>query len=188
VSTFRTVASSHHYRGFSSVRVDVLHGPAGTFTREVVEHPDAVAVVALDDALRVALVLQYRHPLGAALLELPAGTLDIAGEDTIAAAHRELAEEVGLAAEELVPLGVVWNSAGWSDERTHLFLARRTAPTSRPAGFEAVDEEADMTVLWRPLDDLVRAALTGELTDAKTVVGVLRADAVIRRGRADASG
>jgi ADP-ribose pyrophosphatase len=186
VSAFRTVASSHRYLGFSSVRVDVLQGPDGEFSREVVEHPDAVAVVALDDAQQVALVLQYRHPLGTSLLELPAGTLDVPGEDPVAAAHRELAEEVGLACERLVALGTVWNSAGWSDERTHLFLAIATRPTSRPEGFEAVDEEAAMTVAWRPLVDLVKDALEGVLTDAKTVVGVLRADAALRRGPVDA--
>jgi ADP-ribose pyrophosphatase len=185
VSTFRTVTSTHHYRGFSSVRVDVLHGPDGAFSREVVEHPDAVAVVAMDEDLRVALVLQYRHPLGASLLELPAGTLDVPGEEPVEAAHRELAEEVGLRAAELVPLGTVWNSAGWSDERTHLFLATRTAATSRPEGFRAADEEAEMSVVWRPLDELVQEALTGTLTDAKTVVGVLRASALLRGGRSD---
>jgi 8-oxo-dGDP phosphatase len=186
LSAFRIVASSHRYLGFSSVRVDVLRGPDGEFSREVVEHPDAVAVVALDDARQVALVLQYRHPLGTSLLELPAGTLDVPGEDPVAAAHRELAEEVGLASDRLVPLGTVWNSAGWSDERTHLFLAVVTSPTSRPEGFEAVDEEAVMTIVWRPLDDLVQDALDGAITDAKTVVGVLRADAALRSGASDA--
>ena len=186
MSVFQTITSSHHYRGFSSVRIDLLRGPDGEFSREVVEHPDAVAVVALDDADRVALVLQYRHPLGEPLLEIPAGTLDVPDEDPVEAAHRELAEEVGLASDDLVALGTVWNSAGWSDERTHLFLARRTFPTSRPDGFEAVDEEAVMSVVWLPLDDLVRDALGGDLTDAKTVVGVLRASAALRGGPVDA--
>ena len=131
---------------------------------------------------RVALVRQYRHPLGTELLELPAGTLDVAGESPEDAAHRELAEEVGLATDDLIALGGLWNSAGWSDERTELFLARRTRPAPAPAGFAAADEEAVMTVEWRPLDALVRAALDGELEDAKTVVGVLRARAVLDAG------
>jgi 8-oxo-dGDP phosphatase len=182
VSTFRTVASTPRYQGFSAVRVDVVEGPSGRFTREIVEHPDAIAIVALDDAGRVALVRQYRHPLGTELLELPAGTLDVAGESPEDAAHRELAEEVGLATDDLIALGGLWNSAGWSDERTELFLARRTRPAPAPAGFAAADEEAVMTVEWRPLDALVRAALDGELEDAKTVVGVLRARAVLDAG------
>jgi len=185
VTTFRTVASSHHYRGFSSVRIDVLEGPDGRFEREVVEHPDAVAVVALDDQQQVALVRQYRHPLGESLLEIPAGTLDVAGEAAVAAAHRELAEEVGLRSDELLPMGTIWNSAGWSDERTHLFLALRTHPAPRPDGFRPSDEEAVMSVLWQPLGELVRAAVDGTLTDAKTTVGVLRAAAMLGTGPVD---
>jgi 8-oxo-dGTP pyrophosphatase MutT (NUDIX family) len=186
VNVFRTIASSHAYRGFSSVRRDILEGPKGRFTREVVEHPDAVAIVALDDRHRVALVRQYRHPLGMELLEIPAGTLDVDGESPTEAAHRELAEEVGLATDALVPLGSLWNSAGWSDERTDIFLARRTRPVAAPAGYQAADEEAHMTIEWLPLDELVRAALDGGIEDAKTVVGVLRARAVLEAGHADA--
>lgn len=186
MNVFRTVRSRHEYRGFSSVRVDELEGPGGTFTREVVEHPDAVAVVALDGAGRVALVRQYRHPLGEALLELPAGTLDVTGETPLEAAHRELAEEVGLAADTLEPIGRIWNSAGWSDERTHLFLAATTRPAPRPVGFTAEDEEAEMAVEWHPLDALVAAALTGSIEDAKTAVGVLRARAALEADAGDA--
>lgn len=179
MSTFRTVASRHVYRGFSSVRIDELEGPEGRFTREVVEHPDAVAIVALDDDGRVALVRQYRHPLGRSLLELPAGTLDVAGEAPEAAAHRELAEEVGLATDTLLPLGALWNSAGWSDERTLLFLAPSTRPTSAPAGFLPEGEEAAMSVEWCSLDALVDDVRSGAIEDAKTAVGVVRAAALL---------
>ena len=185
---FRTVASHHEFRGFSSVRVDVVEGPDGTFTREIVEHPDAVAIVALDEERRIALVRQFRQPLGDELLELPAGTLDVAGETPLEAAHRELAEEVGLAAADLIPLGRIWNSAGWSDERTTLFLAPATRPTLRPAGFAAEDEEAVMRIEWWPLDALVEAVLDGRIEDAKTVVGVLRARAALDAGVSDAAG
>ena len=177
MTPFATRTSRIVHRGFSTVRIDELDGPDGPFTREVVEHPDAVAIVALDDAGRVATVRQYRHPLGRELLELPAGTLDVAGETPIAAAHRELAEEVGLATDELVALGAMWNSAGWSDERTLLFLAARTRPAPSPDGFVATDEEAVMAVEWHALDDLLTAARAGEVEDAKTAVGVLRAAA-----------
>lgn len=177
MTPFATRTSRIVHRGFSTVRIDELDGPDGPFTREVVEHPDAVAIVALDDAGRVATVRQYRHPLGRELLELPAGTLDVAGETPLAAAHRELAEEVGLATDELVPLGAMWNSAGWSDERTLLFLAARTRPAPSPDGFVAADEEAVMAVEWHDLADLLAAARAGEVEDAKTAVGVLRAAA-----------
>ena len=182
MSAFHTVASQHAYRGFSSVRLDVLRGPDGEFTREVVEHPDAVAVVAVDDQGRVALVRQHRQPLGADLLEIPAGTLDVDGEEPEGAAHRELAEETGLAAGTLVGLGAMWNSAGWSDERTTLYLATDLREAERPEGFAPSDEEAVMVVEWEPLGVLVAAALDGTLEDAKTVVGVLRAHAALREG------
>jgi 8-oxo-dGDP phosphatase len=186
VSDFGTVASRHEYLGFSSVRIDVVAGPRGQFTREVVEHPDAVAIVALDHEGRVALVRQYRHPLGHELLEIPAGTLDVDGESAEAAAHRELAEEVGLAADRLVPLGRIWNSAGWSDERTMLFLAPTTRHVPRPEGFTAEDEEATMGLEWWPLDELVAAVLRGDIEDAKTAIGVLRAHAALDAGAGDA--
>ena len=179
MSRFRAVSSRHGYRGFSSVRIDELEGPTGTFTREVVEHPDAVAVVAVDADRRVAFVRQYRHPLATTLLELPAGTLDVAGESPVEAAHRELAEEVGLASDRLVALGSIWNSAGWSDERTHLFLALDVRPAPSPEGFVPEDEEAEMSVEWHPLAAMVAASCDGSIEDAKTVIGLLRADAVL---------
>lgn len=188
MTPFTTRSSRVAHRGFSTVRVDELDGPDGPFTREVVEHPDAVAIVALDAEGRVATVRQYRHPLGRDLLELPAGTLDVAGEAPDAAAHRELAEEVGLATDELIPLGGMWNSAGWSDERTLLYLAPRTRPAAAPKGFVAADEEAVMAVEWHPLADLVAAARSGELEDAKTAVGVVRAAARLTAGEAQEAG
>ena len=186
MSVFRTVSTEHRYRGFSSVRVDTVEGPGGRFTREVVEHPDAVAVVALDGERRVALVRQFRQPLGHDILEIPAGTLDVAGESPAEAAHRELAEEVGLAADVLVPLGRICNSAGWSDEVTTLFLAPSTRPAERPDGFTLEDEEATMTVEWWPLEELVVDVLRGAIEDAKTAVAVLRARAALDAGASDA--
>lgn len=183
--SFRTVRSEHRYRGFSSVRVDTIEGPSGRFDREVVEHADAVAIVALDPEGLVALVRQHRQPLGHDLLEIPAGTLDVEGESPIEAARRELAEEVGLSAEALIPLGRMYNSAGWSDETTMLYLAPVTRPIERPRGFALRDEEAAMTVEWRTLDELVTAALDGTLTDAKSIVGVLRARSALEVNASD---
>ena len=182
---FRVTASRHLLHARSSVRLDTLAGPDGTpFDREVVEHDDAVAVVAVDDDGRVALVRQYRHPTAGHLLEIPAGTLDVPGETVEDAARRELAEEAGLAAASLRPLGRVWNSAGWSDEATTLLLATGLRPVAAPAGYEPRAEEAAMEVIWRPLDGLVAEALDGRLADAKTVVGLLRAAAVLGVGAA----
>lgn len=179
---FPVVASRVLLRARSTVRIDTLADPTGgSFEREVVAHDDAVAMVAVDAEGRVALVRQYRHPTGSDLLEIPAGTLDLPGEPPEEAARRELAEEVGLAAGSLRDLGRVWNSAGWSDEATTLFLATDLRPAPPPPGFAASEEEAEMVVVWRPLDELVAAALDGALTDAKTVIGVLRAAAALGR-------
>ena len=162
----------------SSVRVDTLAEADGTtFEREIVEHADAVAIVAVDAEARVALVEQYRHATGGRLLEIPAGTLDVPGEAPAAAAARELAEEAGLAAGRWTPLGRVWNSAGWSDEATTLYLATELRPVPPPAGYVPRAEEAAMDVVWRRLEELVADAVDGTLTDAKTVVGLLRAAA-----------
>ena len=177
---FRLLASRSLLRARSSVRIDTLVGADGaSFDREVVEHDDAVGIVAVDDRGRVAILEQYRHPTSGHLLEIPAGTLDVPGEAADVAARRELAEEAGLAAAELRPLGRIWNSAGWSDEGTTLFLATDLAPAPAPPGFVPRAEEAAMRLHWRSLTELVAQALTGELTDAKTVVGVLRAAAVL---------
>jgi 8-oxo-dGDP phosphatase len=170
------VASRRAYTGFSSVRLDDLVGPGGAvFQREVVEHPDAVAVIAVHDDQRVVLVRQYRHPLRGPLLELPAGTLDVEGESPLDAARRELAEEVGLAADRWQPLGGLWNSAGWSDERTWLFLATGLRPVGRPDGFEAEGEEAELEVELIAVAELLGMCADGRIEDAKTIVGVLRA-------------
>jgi 8-oxo-dGTP pyrophosphatase MutT (NUDIX family) len=173
---YEVVTSRRAYSGFSSVRIDGLVGPGGErFEREVVEHPDAVAVVAIDDERRVVLVRQYRHPLRTSLLELPAGTLDVDGESALDAARRELAEEVGLAAGHWQALGALWNSAGWSDERTWLFLATGVEAVARPHGFVAEGEEADLAIERIALDELLGMCADGRVDDAKTVVGVLRA-------------
>jgi 8-oxo-dGTP pyrophosphatase MutT (NUDIX family) len=175
---YDVVASRRLYAGRSSVRVDDLVGPGGAaFQREVVEHQDAVAVVAVDDEARVVLVRQYRHPLRTTLLELPAGTLDVAGESVHAAAIRELAEEVGLVARRWLPLGSLWNSAGWSDERTWLYLATDLQAGGPPEGFEPIEEEADLRIERIAFSELLSMCIDGRIEDAKTIVGVLRASA-----------
>jgi 8-oxo-dGTP pyrophosphatase MutT (NUDIX family) len=182
-TAFARVASRTVYRGRSTIRIETIRDASGTtFEREIVAHADAVAMVAVDAEDRVALVRQYRHAVAGDLLEIPAGTLDVPGEAPEEAARRELAEEAGLASAHLVPLGRVWNSAGWCDEGTILFLATDLTAVPPPEGYAPRAEEAAMTVEWHPLDALHRAALDGTLTDAKTVIGVLRAVAVLRAG------
>ncbi|MFZ9913950.1 MAG: NUDIX domain-containing protein, partial [Phycisphaerales bacterium] len=120
--------------------------------REIVGHDDAVAVVAVTDDGDVLLVRQHRQAVGGEVTELPAGTLDVAGEDVLSAAARELAEETGLSAARLEVLTSFWTSVGWTDERVHVVLARDLRPTSAD-GFVAEHEEAHLTVERLPFDE-----------------------------------
>lgn len=153
----------------------------GEADREVVRHPGAVAVLALDEQEHVVLVNQYRHPVGRRLEELPAGVLDVDGESALAAAQRELAEEAGLTAARWHVLLDLLTSPGMSDEAIRVFLARGLAEHSAN-GFVASDEEAALTVRRAPLADAVGMALRGELVNAVAVAGVLAAADGLRSG------
>jgi 8-oxo-dGTP pyrophosphatase MutT (NUDIX family) len=146
----------------------------------VVEHLGAVAVVALDrdeaGADRIAMIHQYRHPLGRRLWELPAGLLDELGEQPVAAARRELAEEVGLAARDWSVLVDVAASPGFTDEVVRVFLATGLSTVDRPVG--SGDEEDDLVVHRVPLAEAVAMALSGEVVNAAAVAGILAAHAV----------
>ena len=143
--------------------------------REIVEQTPSVAVVPLDGQGRVTLVRQYRHAIGERMLEVPAGKLDVDGEEPAAAARRELAEETGLAADQWQLLITFHNSAGWTNEATLLYLATGLHETGSPDGFQAQHEEAEIEVVRVSLHQAVAMIRRGELTDAKTVIGVLLA-------------
>lgn len=169
---FETVASRTVYSGaILALRLDQVAMPGGRVVeREVIEHHGAVAVAAVDDADNVVLIRQYRHPIGTRLLELPAGLLDLPGEDPLEAAKRELAEETGLAAREWRVLVDVALSPGFTDEALRVFLARDLYDTHQP---EPENEEADLELVRMPVAEAVRAALAGEITNATAVAGVL---------------
>lgn len=149
--------------------------------REYVDHPGAVAVIALDDEDRVLLLSQYRHPVRHELWEPPAGLLDVEGENPAAAAARELAEEADLVAGSWWRLVEFFTSPGGSDERIVVFLARDLSPVADADRYERVDEEATMVPVWVPLDDAVDAALGGRLHSPTAVTGVLAAAAARAR-------
>ena len=158
-----------------TLRVDDVEMPGGRVAeREVVEHFGAVAILARDDAGRVAMVRQYRHPIGRRLLELPAGLLDQADEEPLAAAQRELAEEADLAADSWHVLVDLALSPGFTDEALRLYLAEGLHNLDAA---ERVDEEADMSIEWVPLDDAVAKVLSGEIVNATSVAGILAAAA-----------
>jgi 8-oxo-dGTP pyrophosphatase MutT (NUDIX family) len=157
-----------------SLRTDEVRMSDGSISRrEVVEHPGAVAVVALDEDDNVVLVNQYRHPVGARLDELPAGLLDVVGEPLLDAAKRELFEEAGLTAELWWTLLTLHTSPGMSEERITVFLARGLRPAQEK--FEPEHEELTMTVSRRPLAQAVLDVLSGAITNAVAVAGLLAA-------------
>ena len=157
------------------VRDEVRTPDGEVMTRDYVRHPGAVGVIALDEHERVALVRQYRHPVRHRLVEPPAGLLDIAGEDHLVAAQRELAEEVGLAATTWHVLVDLFTTPGMIGETLRIYLARGLSPADAPDGYLRAGEEAHMDIVWATLDDLVAAALDGRVHNPTLVSGALAA-------------
>jgi 8-oxo-dGDP phosphatase len=147
----------------------------GDSVRDLVRHPGAVAVVALDDDDNVVLLRQYRHPLGTHLWELPAGLRDTDGEPPLETARRELAEEAQLAAERWSLLVTLYSSPGFSDEQVLVYLAEGLSDVDRPDGFVVEHEELDMTVVRVPLDEAVQRVFDGDIRNSSSVTGVLAA-------------
>ena len=175
---FPVASSKDIYVGrVMAVRADQVVMPGGReATREIVEHPGAVAIAAVDERDRLMLVLQYRHAVRRRLWELPAGLLDHAGEDPAAAAARELAEEAGLKASTWSVLVDAVPSPGFSEEAIRVYLASGLIEVDRPDLGD--DEEADLEPRWIPLAEAVRMVLSGEIVNATTVAGVLALQAV----------
>lgn len=160
-----------------ALRSDEVVMPGGRpAVREILEHPGAVAIVALDVDDRLMMIHQYRHAVRRRLWELPAGLLDVAGEDPVATAGRELAEEAGLAATEWSVLVDVAPSPGFSDESVRVYLARGLSEVPRPDLGD--DEEADLTHRWIPLTVAARMVLAGEIVNGITAAAVLAAFAL----------
>ena len=169
-------SSVTHDGTLSTVRVDQVVMPDGSVAdREIVEHDNAVAVVAIEPGGDVVLIRHYRHAVGERMLEIPAGKLDVEGEAPADAARRELAEEVGLEADDFVELTHFANSAGWSDEATTVYLALNARRCDTPDGFTAEHEEADIEIMRMSLDEALGRIDAREITDAKTVIGLLLA-------------
>ncbi len=151
-------------------RVDTLLMPDGKqITREVVQHPGAVAIVPIDTEENVLLVRQYRYAAGQSLLELPAGVVE-SGESPDDTAQRELQEEIGYASNNLRALGGVYSSPGFCTEFLYLYIARDLVPSRLPG-----DEDEDISVETIPMSRVDRLIRLGEIQDAKTVAGLLMA-------------
>ena len=154
-----------------------LHDDGDPLVRDYIEHPGAVAVLPMNDAGEVLLIKQYRHPVGMDLWEIPAGLLDVEGEDFVAGAARELAEEADLIAGQWHVLADFFNSPGSSSEAIRIYLARDLSDVPGHELHVRTDEEAEIELHWIPLDAAVEAVLEGRLHNPSAVVGVLAAAA-----------
>jgi 8-oxo-dGTP pyrophosphatase MutT (NUDIX family) len=171
VTQFRKLDETEVARGpVIQVGVARFAAPDGTeFERQIVHHPGAVVVVPLLDRRTVVLVRQFRAAVDAELLEVPAGKRDVAGEAPEATAARELAEEIGYRPGRLRLLARFYNSPGFSDELSHLYLAEELEEVGREA---AGIEEGHMSVHQIDLDAVPGLIATGEIVDAKTIIGL----------------
>lgn len=170
----RVVRSDLVYEGrVWNIRRDEVDYNGSTIVREYMDHTGAVAIVALDDADRVLLIKQYRHPIRARDWEIPAGLLDIDGEPPLASAQRELAEEADLVAGRWDVLADFATTPGGSDESIRIYLARDLSPADET--FDRTDEEADIEVRWAGLDEVVDAILDRRVHNPSLVVGALAA-------------
>ncbi len=151
-----------------------IQTPTGDrMVRQWVTHTGAVAVMAMDEQYRIAVVHQYRHPVGMRLVEPPAGVLDLPGEPALIAAQRELAEEAGLAASDWRVLVDLFTSPGGLQEPLRVFLARGLSPVAAPEGFRLTDEETDMGLHWLSLTELVDLVYAGRVQSPTMVSGTL---------------
>ena len=184
-ASWPVVSSAELARGrLVTLRTDKVRTPDDELAeRDVVLHPGAVAVLALDDVQQVLLIRQYRHPVGRLLWEIPAGLRDVAGEQPWATARRELLEEAGYRARDWRVLADYYTSPGFTTERLRVFLARdlEFVPEAE-RDFVPEAEEAQLLIAWLPLDDAVRKVFAGDLHNGVAALGVLAAYAARSEG------
>ena len=184
-ASWPVVSSAELARGrLVTLRTDKVRTPDDELAeRDVVLHPGAVAVLALDDVQQVLLIRQYRHPVGRLLWEIPAGLRDVAGEQPWATARRELLEEAGYRARDWRVLADYYTSPGFTTERLRVFLARdlEFVPEAE-RDFVPEAEEAQLLIAWLPLDEAVRKVFAGDLHNGVAALGVLAAYAARSEG------
>lgn len=169
---FRKLAEREVYRGsLISVASGRFAAPGGEeFERDIVHHPGAVSVVPIvDDGTAVVLVRQYRAAIDRDLLEIPAGKRDVSGEPPDVTARRELEEEIGMRAGRLEPLAEFYNSPGFCDEHSFVFMALDLEPCGN--SLQGIEEQ-HMTVEQIALDDVPGLIASGRLVDAKSIIGL----------------
>ncbi len=164
------------------VRRETFELEGDHLVREVIDHPGAVAVLALDDEDRVVLIRQYRHPISSHEWEIPAGLLDVAGEDPLLAAQRELAEEADLVAEHWALLLDYFSSPGGMNEALRIFVARGLSLVPEEDRHQREGEEAHLVARTAPLDEVVEAVLAGHLHNSTLVIAALAGQRMRERG------
>ncbi|CAD5997047.1 ADP-ribose pyrophosphatase [Agreia sp. COWG] len=161
------------------VRRETFEYNGQKITREFVDHTGAVAILAIDDQERVLLIKQYRHPIRSREWEIPAGLLDVNGEDPLDSARRELAEEVDLEAATWNVLSDYVTTPGGNNEAIRIYIARTLSDTPT---FEREHEEADIEKRWVPLDEALDAVVARRIQNPSLVVGIYAAAVARSRG------
>lgn len=167
----KTISSDRIYEGrVINFRVDTVELPdGGTATRELVEHPGGVGIVAIDKDENVVLVEQFRKPYDKMILEIPAGKME-RGENPELCGRRELEEEAGCTAGRFEFLGECYPSVGYTDEIIRIFLATDLAETA-----QNLDDDEFLNVRRVPVREMLKRIMNNEIADAKTVIGILKA-------------
>ena len=170
--TEKKVKSDYKFHGkIMTVRVDDALLPNGKpCKREVCEHVGGVGVLPIDENRMVTLVRQYRYPYETTTLEIPAGKMDQGPENAENCGRRELSEETGLVAGAMIPMGEIWPSPGFMDERLHLFCAKELTQ-----GEVHPDEDEFVEIVRMPFEELCQRIASGEIHDAKTVAAIGKA-------------
>ena len=165
----KTLSTQQIYQGRAvNIRVDTVEKARGKqTTREVVEHSDCVAVVALDEQGSILLVRQFRHPVGKFLLEVPAGGID-PGEEPIDSVRRELQEEIGYLPRKIDKLGGFYATPGYGTEYLHCFVATELVPARLVA-----EDTDDIELVRTSPDEIPRLIVSGEICDAKSIAALL---------------
>jgi ADP-ribose pyrophosphatase len=165
----KKLATEQIYQGRAvNIRVDTVEKAGGKkTTREVVEHPDCVAVVALDEQGNVLLVRQFRHPVGKFLLEMPAGGID-PGEEPVDSVRRELQEEIGYFPHKIEKLGGFYSVPGYGTEYLHCFVATDLVPSRLVA-----EDTDDIELVRVPKEEIPGLIASGEICDAKSIAALL---------------
>jgi len=163
-----TLESNVVFRGkVFNVTADRVSEEGKEYVRDIVRHPGSACIIAVDDERRVSLVKQYRHPAQIFLIEIPAGSRHDEVESPETCARRELEEELGVVAEKLELLIEFYVSPGYFTEKMWIYLA-----TGLRATAQNLDEDENIEIIKVPIDQALKMIETGEIVDAKTIIGI----------------